>query len=285
MKAILLYSHSGEPVTKTLLSNEQELNILSISIQEILDNIHIFDVIKNGCPTINWTLPNGKKITNSPDLYLINRVQFIPNEIFDGFADEDRDFAFSEFRAYLAFAVEAFPNSSAKPGAFGLAGNRYSLPRQWQITNKIFPNLNTPSYYLGGIEHCYLKKTESLIYSNPFNYHLWKPNSNADSIKEASLIFTTPEGIPIICSVFKNQAEIFYYLPNSPEIPEGLIVQLKILGIELAKNFEYLIADLLFFVKDEQITFGMISNIPNMSANKSWFDGHVMKLFSQILDC
>lgn len=131
MISVLLYSHSFEPITQVLLNSfdQDGGGLIKISLSELLNNSCIFDEIDEQIK-LSWNFSNGLKITNSDQHYLINRVLSIPEEIFSDFAKEDRSYSLSEFRAYLAFAIEAFPNSFAKPGAFGLSGNRFSLPRQ-----------------------------------------------------------------------------------------------------------------------------------------------------------
>jgi len=64
----------------------------------------------------------------------------------------------SEFRAYLAFAIEAFPSSFSKPGPFGLSGNRFSLPRQWEMIKKAEFTCDSPKYYLENMNFCPLKR-------------------------------------------------------------------------------------------------------------------------------
>lgn len=135
MKPILLYSHPDEPITQALLSSEldQNFNMIKLSLVTLLQDITIMDEFNNFDIKIEWQLPSGLKIFNSSDFYLINRVLSVPETLVCDFAEEDRNYSLSEFRAYLAFALEAFPYCFSRPGAFGLSGNRFSLLRQWEI--------------------------------------------------------------------------------------------------------------------------------------------------------
>lgn len=138
MTPILLYSHAKEPITQILLSStlDQKCGLIKLSLEDLLNKASIIDELNHDEVKINWNFPSGLKILNSNNFYLINRVISVPEEIFNDFSEEDRLYSMSEFSAYLAFAIEAFPNSFSKPGPFGLSGNRFSLPRQWGMIKK-----------------------------------------------------------------------------------------------------------------------------------------------------
>lgn len=268
MKPILLYSHAEEPVTRLMLSDglDMEFNLVKLSLEELLKDATIFDELNENGAKVEWTLSSGKKISNSEDFYLFNRVLTVPEELFEEFAEEDRLYSLTEFRAYLAFALEAFPKCSSKPGAFGLSGNRFSLPRQWEMIKNSSISLNVPEYYLGNLT--LIPEKQSLVFSSPHDYYYWKPGKAHKDC--ASFAFDKPKGSPHICCVIGNEAEVFPYQAEKKTSKNHLLI-LKKISHKLANIFNYGIAEILLFIDNEKISFGMISNIPYASKNKPWF--------------
>ncbi len=267
MKPILLYSHAEEPITNLMLSGEldREFNPVKISLEELLNDTSILDEFNENETKIEWTLVSGDKISNTESFYLINRVLSVPEELFNDFAEEDRHYSINEFRAYLAFALEAFPKSSSKPGAFGLSGNRLSLPRQWETVRRSVTNLNVPNYYLGNIDH--MIDAQSLVHSDPHDYYYWKPSKGLES---TSFAFERPKGIPVISCIAGEGVETFAYQSNE-NISSEHQPMLKEISRALANIFNFDIAEILLFLDDDKISFGMISNIPYASKKRPWF--------------
>lgn len=279
MRPVLIYSHADEPITNVLFSSEfdQKFNMVKLSLDTLLKDTIIFDEFDESEVKIEWTLSSGLKIFNSKDYYIINRILSIPETLFQDFSEEDRNYSLSEFRSYLAFAIEAFPHCFSKPGAFGLSGNRFSLPRQWEIIKKSNLSVKVPNYYLGNIHYCSLAK--NIIYSEPFNYYYWKSN---EKIKNASFAFEKPEGKPIIACIIGDEIEVFpHYTSDNLSIKDIKLAKEQCRA--LSKLFDYPIAECLFFLDDLKANFGMISNIPYASRKKKWFSGMINSFFTEIM--
>jgi len=209
MTPILLYSHVNEPLTRSLISStlDQKCVLIKLSVEDLLQQTNIIDELNNDEVKISWTLPSGKEIVNSNDFYLINRVLSVPEEIFNSFSEDDRLYSISEFRAYLTFAIEAFPISFSKPGAFGLSGNRFSLVRQWEMIKGADFVFKTPKYYLGNMDFCPWE--EGLVYANPFDFYYWRSNQNLVDVDRASFVFSKPKGKPVVACVIGEDVNIF----------------------------------------------------------------------------
>ncbi len=273
MTPVFLYSHSEEPITSTILSSslDIELGIIKLSLRDLLKDTLILDEIDENGAKIEWTLPSGAKISNSNKFYLLNRVLSIPEDLFNDFAEEDKAYSISEFRAYLAFSIEAFPNCLDKPGAFGLSGNKFSLPRQWNIIKKANLDIATPIHYLGNLNFMNENdKKERWVFSTPNNYYYWKESQNSNFQNNFSFAFKKPPGVPVVCLVFGKKIEIFSYYPNDEISVENYSI-IKECAHEITRLFEYNIAEILFFSNACGVSFGMISNIPYASKNKIWF--------------
>jgi hypothetical protein len=155
----------------------QKFHIIPISLSQLLGNIEIFDQIVNGKPKISWKLSSGISIINDNDTLLINRVTAFPSTLFSDFHPDDQNYAMTEFYAYLTFSLYSFPNKTAHPGSYGLAGNQFPLPYQWKKVKEI--GLLTPQFYLGAIQYCpYTEKNKNIVYTSIYNYYNWKSNFN-----------------------------------------------------------------------------------------------------------
>lgn len=276
MRALLVYSHDKEPVTQALIHSDfsKKIDTIKISLEEFINNITVFDEFDHCKTKIHWTLSSGIEVHNSEEFYLINRVLSIPEDIFHDFSEEDQSYCIAELTAYFTFALEAFPVCFTKPGAFGLSGNRFSLPRQWEIVRQSQLLLEVPNYYLGNMNFSELEG--EVIYSRPSNFYYWKPNSNLKD--QTDFAFIKPKGIPIIACVLGNFIEFFFYDLNQ-KISEDVNCLLKDFSIKLLEIFKHSIAEILFFVDDGKITFGMISNVPYASKTKPWFSNLVSSFF------
>lgn len=278
MKFVLLYSHSDEPITQVLLSSEldQKFDIIKLSLETLLQDVTIIDEVNGINTKVEWTLSSGIQISNTSDFYLINRVLSVPEALVQDFAEEDKNYSLSEFRAYLAFAIEAFPYCFSKPGAFGLSGNRFSLPRQWEIIKQAGLTLKVPSYYLGDMRFCQLEG--EIVYSKPSDFYYWKPNQ---TIKDkAAFAFERPRGIPILACTTETHTEVFPYQSHHAISLENYVLIREQILI-LSRLFNYSISEALFFLDNQEVSFGMISNIPYASRNKSWFSNMICSFFEQ----
>lgn len=262
MKPLLLYSSCQEPFTKWLLQQGELIHALSL--QQLLEEVEILDAIEDGIAKICWQLPSKEELTNSSNQLLINRIESLPKALFEEFDPQDQSYALCELRAYLQFALQSFPKVSSRPGMDSLMGNCYSLPQQWDIVCKAGMNLFVPEYFLGEMKHCLFNaEQESIVYSHPYQYYFWK----ASPIPlEHHFAFKRPQGEPwLVCST-SHQAKA---------VPRGKFSLshpiLEELAPKLCQVFEMPLAEMLFFVDDNKICFGMIHDIPYVSSKEPWF--------------
>jgi hypothetical protein len=281
MRPVLLYSHLDEPITRALFSSEldQKYHMIRLSLEFLLKDATIIDEFNANEIKIEWTLSSGLQIRNTKDFYLINRILSIPEALFCDFIEDDRTYSLSEFRAYLAFAIEAFPYCFSKPGAFGLSGNRYSLPRQWERVKQSHLHVRVPHYYLGNMRYCALNG--EIVYSEPFNFYYWRSNTEANH--ETSFAFKRPKGKPIIACMIGDTIEVFSYYSYDP-VPERDEEVIKALSKEISRLFDYSISESLFFLERGKVNFGMITNIPFASKNKKWFFSAINSFFIEKLE-
>jgi hypothetical protein len=259
MKLVLLYSENIDPVTDVILrkANHLPCELVAIPIQDLMGPTRIFDVVEDGKASLSWTLPCGKLVTNSDDTYLINRVLGVSETLFEDFLPSDRNYVLAEFIAYLAFAIEAFPMKSSSPGHLGLCGNQYPLPAQWEMVKRSASSLRVPSYYYGDPESCpWISPNAARVFSDVYNFYQWQPNEQPVHEK-ASLVFLRPRGIPVLG--FQCNGIATFKRFDSLEIESSHKTLLTAAAAAMQVTFGYFIAEMLFFVDDDQVTFGMIS--------------------------
>src|SRR3989344_1090407 len=117
---LVLYSNREDPIV-SLLKNQRSFDkdMTFLSCKELLCETKIEDKIIGGHSYIHWTLKNGREISNSKHVKLINRVMYLDEQLFQDFHEDDRDYAYQEFYAYLLFALESFSKKLGTPGAYG----------------------------------------------------------------------------------------------------------------------------------------------------------------------
>lgn len=261
---LLIYNDREDPVVKALQSEAAASAftepVTAISLEEILSDAKIFDQIEDGIPHISWTFPKYGTITNSPAVKLINRANMIQDQLFSGFHPEDREYARTEFAAYLTFALNAFPNKLTAPGFFGLAGNQYPMPLQWARVKRLHPELGVPHYYLGRPQQCSFDAARSdIVYSNTYAYRHWRPGPRPDV---ASLFaFVRPAGEPVFTFV-SGPAAFVADSAGGSALTAAQREELCALSVSIAQDFGCAIAELLFFVDKGQLTFGVLDIRP-----------------------
>lgn len=266
MNYLLLYSDQEEPVTQALLQSNHK-DLLALSIQNFLAEVEVFDQIIDGQPQLYW-----KRLGCEIDIersFLINRVVSVGEELFDHFCPEDRSYAVAEFRAYLTFALEAFPKAFGRPGVGGFFGDIFSLPEQWKRVSKM--NISVPDYYIGSKGNPF-EGHERAVHSNPYHYYHWRPGKES---LFSSFSFLRPIGEPIAFSVIGKQVYPFSPLGKKRKVKASpsSIESCKSQALKLADLFCLDIAEMLFFVDSEEgITFGMVSPIPHASRSQPHFN-------------
>lgn len=262
---LLIYNDREDPIVKTLQSEAHALAepLTAISVAEILAEAQIFDEIDDGLPKISWTFAQYGTITNSPEIKLVNRASLIQDQLFEGFHPDDREYARTEFNAYLTFALNAFPTKLTAPSFFGLAGNQYPLPMQWARVKKLHPSLAVPHYYLGSPQHCpFAKERADIVYSHTYGYRHWRPGPRPDA--PSLFAFVRPQGQPVFTFV-SGEAACLVKSPVTSAMSEALQSELLSLSVSIAKDFGCTLAELLFFVEHDRLTFGVLDIRPVVS--------------------
>ena len=282
MKPILIYSHPKEPITQVLLSSFfcEKRGGLAISIEKFIAKVDVYDEFDESSVRICWhDRDSGTKIYNTHEYYLINRILSLPEACFNNFSSTDRAFVAAEYKSYFLFAMQSFPFCFVKPGPFGLSGNRFSLPRQWDMVKhaKLKNRVCVPNFYLGNILLCDLKK--NIVYSDPNNFYFWKPNKEVQ--KKYCFAFERPTGLPVIGSVIGDEINIFCYHSND-FIEEEKTAKISNILKELMKVFDCSnMLEFLIFVDSEKVSFGMMNTLLFASKNKAWFIDCVISFFDK----
>jgi hypothetical protein len=265
MKNVLVFSNPKDPITRIVQgwNKIDPENHQCLSVEKLLNEVEIFDKVENGKASIEWTLPNGKVIKNETDVRLINRVLGLETELFEEFHEEDRDYAYQEFMAYLTFALSSFREILGKPGPFGLCGNQLPLPVQWHLVQKENISVRVPRYILD--PSCSLElgeESNSYVSGDLYSYYHWEPEANGNVGK---FIYERPKGDPVLVQWVQGATEI--QMMGVGEVPGNKRERLVSLTRQIAHVLEQDIAEFLYFVDCDQVTFGMASNLMRSSVH------------------
>ena len=239
-----------------------------LSVQELLNEAEIEDEIKDGCPFLHWKW-NDFEIKNKKDVHLINRVISLNHDLFSDFHPEDQNYAHEEFSAYLMFALEAFPSKLGAPGAYGLAGDLFPLPHQWQLIEENL-NIATPQFYIGPVQffnNHSQKIKKPILAQSLYDYYRWHPKMDLHShlVKEEEnkmvFIYERPEGEPYVSFVSDQNVSLWSVQEKKKALSHTIEMELSALSLKISQILKLPLAEILFFVEGSHITFGMASNI------------------------
>ena len=139
---LLIHDERNDPIVKLLTNERTKLEeamgepLVTVSLKKILQDVTIYDVIEDGRAKIEWTFPDGTRLSNTDHVKLLSRIAQVPRELFTDFHPEDQEYAQTEFSAYLHFALGAFPCKMTEPRFFGLSGEQLPMPLQWHRVQK-----------------------------------------------------------------------------------------------------------------------------------------------------
>lgn len=282
---ILFYSNPEEPVTEVLLKNQKELNLIPLAAQDLLQKGEIFDEIEQEKVTIRWELDQVGCVTNSSNTFLINRAFYCPEAWFEHFIEEDRKYAQSEFWAYLLFALNAFPNKIGAPGIGSLMENCLTLPMQWLTIQEGELDLRVPEYFLGDKNHIPVDwAKENIVFSHVYNFYNWRVLEKGEPISRNVFAFKKPLGKPILCFVIDQEVSLYPMLNGDElDLTENFMEKVRQTAYKVVNLLGYTIAEILFFIEQEKITFAMAYNIPYGAKQAPNFEEKLILGFRSIL--
>lgn len=98
-----------DSLAKELTNYFDKSEYLLLTPENVINGIEIYDEInQQGAATCTWEFNDTRFCWQNLD-FALNRIRFLSKELFDDFIDKDKDYARSEFTAYLTFVL----NSSA----------------------------------------------------------------------------------------------------------------------------------------------------------------------------
>ncbi len=253
-KNILIVSHSlDETITRCIMDNKKKIkaNITIISLQELIADYEIFDEVSDSGTCIKWYKGSDQYISNV-DHFLLNRVLYVPNTLFNNFIKVDREYAQRELEAYIGFSFNAF-SGIGNQLANGSCVESISLPQQWSRVKKEF-NINVPNYYWGPIYNNSLNNKDILVYSQIYNFLNWSVTGALPKEKHV-FCFEKPQGQPVfILSVGNEQL-----ITTGVILPIEIQDRLKTITRKINKFLNHFISEILIFVNGMDLHFGCIN--------------------------
>jgi len=266
---VVVSNSFDETITNLIIKNQKSLkcDISIVLLSELLFDYEIFDELSDSKKIVTWFINNNKQISNLTHS-ILNRVLYIPNEIFSKFKSEDYEYAQREFEAYIGFAFNAYYGVSNKT-TNGLCENLISLPQQWNIVKKIC-NVNTPAFYWGPSQLNYLTKEANSIYSNIYNLLNWSPSNNIPD-NEHIFCFLKPLGEPIfVLSIGQKKL-----ITTDITLPSEIEKTLNNIVDKITDAICYFISEMLFFFDGNNLTFGCINSAVIKSGKNKNIDNFI----------
>lgn len=250
-KRLLVASLSkDEAITNCIINNLNHFDtpIDVIFLDELLHDYEYFDELNDNGAIIRWFKDEKRTISNQSH-EILNRVLYVPDELFFDFNDEDRDYAKHEFEAYLGFSFNSFQGVGNKLGC-GINAPAFSLPQQWKMV--AHNQYLTPDFYWGPQDFNPMKNKEnSLVYSDIFNYMNWSIKSRYNGENHV-FCFEKPQGTPVFLTVLGSQI----FAPGLNNLCKTLKDNIYTKAKNITSLFESFAGEILFFVQEEKITFG-----------------------------
>ncbi len=261
---ILLYSNQSDQLTRAILNNDAlKKKITPLSIQSFINDCHIYDTIIDQDVNVFWKIGKKLEITNHSGQKIINRVIGISDDLFNDFHEEDREYAKSEYIAYLNFSLHQFKNVIGKPGQYGILGNQYPLNVQWEIARS--KGYAVPNYFWGDHQYIPQLNTVNLVATQSLTqYYNWKTNYTLQTYLENDewLFYEKPVGIPVLVYGFLG-----HHYHEYPSISQQLslheISSLYRESEKIAYDFGNTLYEMLLFYEPQttKINFGMINSL------------------------
>ncbi len=257
MKLIVLTNNANDPIASTL-KNDAYI----IELDTLLNKIDICDKITQKQTNIHWT-HDDYTIQNSKDTILLNRICHLGLEEVKNFASEDRLYSLLELQAYLGFAVSNFKTLNQHKSSNGTEPC-LPLPNQWEIIKKN-TDVSVPNYYWGDPRFNHLP-LEKRIFNDIYNYNQWRANEAND--ERIQFCYQRPPGSPYFVLSIGQESIITPFEDNLPEPPSIL----STIAERCRQTLKLYIAESLFFISKNCITFGFMSPLVNVSQRNANFN-------------
>ncbi|MCK5818144.1 MAG: hypothetical protein KAH18_02610 [Psychromonas sp.] len=257
MTLVVLTNNANDPIA-SILKNDAHI----IDLDTLLNQIDIFDKITEQQTKINWSHDNYT-IQNSNETILLNRICHLGLDDVKSFASEDRLYSLIELQAYLGFAVSNFKTLNKHKSSSGTEPC-LPLPNQWELIKKN-TDVSVPNYYWGDPRFNHLS-LEKRIFGDIYNYNQWRPNQAND--EHVQFCYQRPSGSPYFVLSIGGESIITPFENNLPP-PCNM---LPIIAESCRQTLNLYIAESLFFIDDDSITFGFMSPLVNVSQRNADFN-------------
>ena len=276
-KNLVIVSHSTrETITDCIIANRHnfDVNIQVITLEDLLFSYEIFDEVNDDCTHIRWYNKDQIFVSNASYL-LLNRVMYVPDNLFVNFITSDIEYAKRELEAYIGFAFNAFVGIGNK-SSNGMCVNSTSLPQQWN-TIKQSISITIPNYYWGPYYNNLLNHKDNLVYSHIYDFLNWT-TTDLDLGTDGNIFcFEKPIGSPVFIFSIGDK----YLFTSDIILSESLKDRLKQLSKQINQIFNHFISEILIFVNDVELIFGCINHSIIRSHKNLDFNNFICENFLQ----
>lgn len=248
-------------------AHSRGMKVLRLDSEALIHDLTVCDVVSG--PTgieVEWSVHDitftGRKLAG-----VINVLDDLDFDTFNHVDSQDRVFAWHEFRSYLAFALNVFPNVINPPACNNLAGSTRSLCYQWLAMQRIDSSIAVPRWVYGlsrDFPLYFVRRCRTVVSTDPFDVHRWDPRAAPWVDPNIPYLFyEAPFGHPVQVTVFDDQSWV-WPLPSGHYIPETVEERIRELSVRLTQTFGLRWALTQFFYSSHppRLTFGAIEPSP-----------------------
>ena len=266
---ILLLSQEDNPILRLIErhARAKDYNFLYINSKDLVHRLLVDDrVTDNGDVALKWQI--GEQAFTHQDVSgVLNLLEQVDYTEFQNFGD-DSLFLWRELNAYLAFALNHFPNVINKPMGDELSGATRSLCFQWELVKQRFPSLSIPKWFFGS--GCKLSRVfsihwQTIISNNPFKEVCWsRVGITKLDPEKPYLHYELPQGQSVWIIVLD---ENIWACPSNYPLSSKVLKTIEQVALSLCRYFKLRWAKVLFFYQSEEehLTFGSIQPFRNFN--------------------
>jgi len=268
-RTVLLLGGSDDPTIQAVerqLSNGRWQPVV-VTPEILVDEIEPNDSIGPG-PDVKFRWHRGTIDLDWSDIRGVLNLLTLPLPLFQSrYEDEDAEYAWAEWNAYLAFVLGQLPNVINRPSTHGVAAGYRSLPFQWGVAKRFDPGIGVPRRWFGTwrqVQQWTAHLHNVVVTVNPYAYEWWMPGSpDGLSGDEPVLAYIRPSGTPVVVTVLDSYVVGYGVAPSALGTPWPPAVDQLVQGLSHALRAR-LMQILLFFSESSKTwTFGAAT--PNFS--------------------
>lgn len=215
----------------------------------LVGEVEIDDTVLGDGAGVRWRVGGGD-VVPATTRGVLNRLD--DAHLWDALgavADEDRAFAWEEWRAYLTYALACFDNVMDPPAGQELAGDARTLPWQWQAARAAGADVPAGGHY-GRVATAPARLARSarlVVNPDPADALRWRDGARDPG--DGALLYVRPPGRAFVCQTVDGHALFDDWAPD------GRRAAVAAMAGRLAQRLRLRVVRSLWFADGERVCF------------------------------